>query len=233
MNADWSSVTVRARVYAALADPVRLSIVDMLRLGDLSPGEIAARLRIPSNLVAHHVGILRREGLVQRTRSEGDRRRTYLRLTGAVPAEPQAAQPICVQRLVFVCTRNSARSQLAAALWAKASPVAAISAGTDPAPAVHELTVAAAKRHGLRLQHACTRHVAQVARHHDLLVAVCDNAHEQLGATMLQRLHWSVPDPIPTGTSTAFDHAVAELSRRIRHLAPVVVPVVTDARRTR
>ena len=53
MNADRSSVAARARVHAALADPARLSIVDALRLGDLSPGEIAARLGMPTNLVAH------------------------------------------------------------------------------------------------------------------------------------------------------------------------------------
>lgn len=224
MNADWLSLATRARMHAALADPARLSIVDMLRLGDMSPGEIAARLGMPSNLVAHHVGFLRREGLVTGTRSEGDRRRTYLRLTSSVPADPHVAPAYSPRRVVFVCTRNTARSQLAAALWAQESSIGAISAGTDPAPAVHEQTIAAARRHGLTLRGTVTRHVAQVARHQDLLVAVCDNAHEQLPGTTLDRLHWSVPDPVRDGSDAAFDRAVADLVVRISNLAPALVP---------
>lgn len=230
MNADWSSVTARARIHAALADPARLSIVDALRLGDLSPGEIAAKLGVPTNLVAHHVGVLRREGLVHRTRSEGDRRRTYLRLSEAVPAEPRVVAAISARRVVFVCTRNSARSQLAAALWARSSRIPCLSAGTDPAPAVHELTLTTARRHGLRLGQPHTRHIAQVARPHDLLVAVCDNAHEHLPVTTLQRLHWSVPDPVPDGSEEAFDLAVADLSVRIGHLGPALALSADTAR---
>ncbi|HEX6681808.1 MAG TPA: helix-turn-helix domain-containing protein [Candidatus Limnocylindrales bacterium] len=222
MTADQSSVTARARVHAALADPTRLSIVDMLRPGDLSPGEIAGRLDLPTNLVAHHVGVLLREGLVARTRSEGDRRRTYLRLTAGVSADPLAPQALSARRVVFVCTRNSARSRLAAALWAKASPIPSASAGTDPAPAVHELTLTAAQRCGLRLGDGAPRHVAQVVRQHDLLVAVCDNAHEQLPGTVMQRLHWSVRDPVPVGNDKAFDVAVADLSARVGRLAPLL-----------
>src|SRR3954470_13477357 len=80
MNAETSSLQARARVHAALGDPARLAIVDALTLGDASPGEIAHDLGLPSNLVAHHLKVLQDAGLVLRTRSEGDRRRTYLRL---------------------------------------------------------------------------------------------------------------------------------------------------------
>jgi len=55
-------------------------------------------------------------------------------------------------RVVFVCTLNSARSQLAVSVWERRNSVAAASAGTDPAAEVHPLAVAAAKRHHLPMR---------------------------------------------------------------------------------
>ncbi len=73
-------VAARAAVHAALADPARLQIVDTLGAGDASPSELAAMLAMPSNLLAHHLHALEQAGLVTRRRSEGDRRRSYVRL---------------------------------------------------------------------------------------------------------------------------------------------------------
>ena len=175
-----SSLEMRARVHAALGDPSRLAIVDALTLGDASPGEIGALLGMPTNLVAHHVKVLHEAGLVVRTRSEGDRRRTYLRLDPRVLASltPPALQ--AGERVVFVCTHNSARSQLAAALWRDrvGGPVA--SAGTKPAARVHPRAVKVAHRHGLALDPAGTAFVGDVVGDGDLVIAVCDNAHEDL-----------------------------------------------------
>ena len=72
----------RARVakHAALADPARLRIVDLLTLGDLSPTELQAELGMPSNLLSHHLRTLEEAGLTTRHRSEADRRRSYIRL---------------------------------------------------------------------------------------------------------------------------------------------------------
>ncbi|MGW1449656.1 ArsR/SmtB family transcription factor, partial [Micromonospora sp. NPDC002411] len=87
MDAELDSLAGRARIHAALGDPARLAIVDALTLGDASPGEIAHTLDLPTNLVAHHVKVLTEAGLVVKGRSEGDKRRTYLRL------RPGSAQP--------------------------------------------------------------------------------------------------------------------------------------------
>jgi protein-tyrosine-phosphatase len=123
--------------------------------------------------------------------------------------------------VVFVCTHNSARSQLAAALWRRRSAVPAASAGTEPAGRVHPLAVATARAHGLSLGRARTAKVGEVLRADDLVVAVCDNAHEQLTG---ERLHWSVPDPAPAGTDDAFDRAFRDLADRVDRLAPAVHP---------
>jgi protein-tyrosine-phosphatase len=223
MNPDGSSVEERARVHAALGDPSRLSIVDTLALGDASPGEVAQALNMPTNLVAHHLRVLQDCGLIVRSRSEGDRRRTYLRLVPDVLAGLMHPPVWTVPRVVFVCTHNSARSQLAAALWTRRSSVPAASAGTEPAKRVHARAVRVARRHGLALGQARPVHVAEVVGSDDLVVAVCDNAHEHLGAQPRRRLHWSVPDPAPTDTDEAFEAAFSELSDRIDRLAPVLV----------
>jgi DNA-binding transcriptional ArsR family regulator len=101
----------RAAVHAALGDPARLAMVDALLLGEASPSELQGLLALPSNLVAHHVGVLERAGVVVRHRSEGDRRRTYLALASGTL---EALRPVQVRgavRVVFVCRANSARSR--------------------------------------------------------------------------------------------------------------------------
>lgn len=211
----------RVAVHAALADPARLSIVDHLLVGDASPSALQERLSIPSNLMAHHVRVLDEAGLVRRTRSEGDRRRTYLSLVPSTLDQLTPATSRPVARMVFVCTQNSARSRLAAALWRQYSDVPATSAGTEPAERVHPGAVAAARRHELPIRTSAPQRVADVLRQDDLIVTVCDHAHEALAAD-LPRVHWSVADPARAGTDEAFEHALDELTARVVRVAPTI-----------
>jgi protein-tyrosine-phosphatase len=222
MDVDLSSLGHRARVHAALGDPARLAIVDSLILGDASPGEISRELDMPTNLVAHHVKVLQAAGLVVRTRSEGDRRRTYLHLDPATLASLSPPPLDEATRVVFVCTHNSARSQLAAALWRQRTVQPVASAGTKPATRVHPRAVKVAHRHGLALDPAGTAHVSDVVHDGDLVIAVCDNAHEDLTGPVRSRLHWSVPDPVRTDTDAAFEAAYRDLSDRIDRVIPVL-----------
>ncbi len=219
MNAEVTSdLGWRAAMHAALADAARLAITDTLADGDASPSELAAMLAMPSNLLAHHLRVLEDAGMVARHRSEGDRRRTYLRLVpgslDALAGPPGRA----ARRVLFVCTANSARSHLAAALWRQASTVPAASAGTRPAAGIAPGTIDAAARRRLPLPRLRPRHFADVRHDGDLLVTVCDLAHEELGGQAA--LHWSVPDPVPAGDPDSFDAALADLDRRVRLLAP-------------
>ncbi len=223
-------------IHAALADPARLSIMDLLQVADAAPSELATLLSMPSNLVAHHLGVLEKVGLIRRSRSAGDQRRIYLSAvdTKLGPLTPAPAPARTAPRLVFVCTHNSARSQLAAALWRRHSEVPATSAGTDPAPRIHPGAIAAARRHQLPIRTSAPRRVGEVLRPDDLVVAVCDAAHEALD-TGLRRLHWSIADPAAAGTDEAFDQTVDSLTERVLRLSPTVrrVPRSTPARRTR
>ncbi len=215
-----SSDTVhrRAAIHAALADPGRLTIVDHLLLADASPSELQELLSVGSNLLAHHLRVLAEAGLITRRRSEADGRRTYLHLDrraldAMVPVAGRRAR-----RVVFVCTQNSARSQLAAAIWNRHSPVPATSAGTHPVEHIHPGAVAAARRHHLPLKERRPQHLDDVLQGADLVIAVCDNAHEELPSDPA-RIHWSIPDPVRVGTDDAFDHTIGSLSERIDHVA--------------
>ena len=205
-------------MHAALGDAARLAIVDALVVGDAAPGELGALLEMPTNLVAHHLKVLQKVGLVVRGRSEGDHRRTYVRLvpeTLAILAGPTLTD---VPRLAFVCTKNSARSQLAASIWARRSHVPVVSAGTRPAERVHPRAVKVARRRGLEPDEWRTAAVSDVVRPDDLVIAVCDIAYEHLPAEARPRVHWSVPDPAPTDTDAAFEAAYDEIAGRIDRL---------------
>jgi protein-tyrosine-phosphatase len=211
----------RAAVHAALADPARLAITDALADGDASPSDLAGMLAMPSNLLAHHLRVLEGAGIVARHRSEGDRRRSYLRLLPG-PLDTLAGPPTRVaRRVLFVCTANSARSHLAAALWRQASKVPAASAGTRPASAIDPGAIEAAGRRQLPLPRLRPRHISDVRHDGDLVVTVCDLAHEEFA--VLAAVHWSVPDPVRDGNSESFDTALDELDRRVRVLAPRLV----------
>ncbi|MCS5719336.1 helix-turn-helix domain-containing protein [Herbiconiux sp. CPCC 205763] len=219
MNIEITGTTEwRAAKHAALSEPARLRIVDLLTLGDLSPTEIRVALGIPANLITHHLNTLEAVGMVSRSRSEADKRRSYVRLTASAldGLTPGAAEH--ADRVVFVCTANSARSQLAAALWNQQSSIPVASGGTHPADRIDAGAIATAERHQLTLSGEQPRLLDDLLTDTDFVVTVCDNAHEELG--MSGNLHWSIPDPVRIGTAAAFDAAYSELSRRIAELAP-------------
>lgn len=220
MNIDMNGVRRRAAVHGALADPTRLAMVETLLLGDASPSELGEVLEMSSNLLAHHLRILEEAGLIIRSRSEADHRRIYVRLIPAALTALVPAALLNAPRVVFVCTHNSARSQLAAALWSQRSRVPAASAGTHPHPRVHRRAVATARRHGLALEPTRTAHVRDVVAPEDLVVVVCDNAYEELGHP--GHLHWSVPDPAQPDTDQAFEQAFNDIQARVERLATAV-----------
>ncbi|RYU14917.1 ArsR family transcriptional regulator [Nocardioides iriomotensis] len=232
------TVEQRARVHAALADPHRLRIVDALFASDLSPAELGDRLGLASNLLAHHLRTLETAGVLTRHRSSGDRRRTYLTLaasalTDLTPVDSGLDRG-AVTRVVFVCTANTARSQLAASLWTLASPVPATSAGTHPADRIAPGALDVARRHGMPLEQARPRSLDQLDQpvtDTDYLVTVCDHAHEELALdrTRPADAHWSVPDPVAADTPAAFDVAYDDLAGRVAHLSPRLIPGLEPA----
>lgn len=207
----------RARIHHALGDTQRLMIVDELWLGDRTPSELSELIGMASNHLAFHLRVLDDANIIIRGPSEGDGRRRYVRLTDRddVPPPPRR---IDVQAPVFVCTRNAARSRLAAALWQRHTGGAARSAGHRPASAVDPGAIDVARRRRLPLTTEPPRGYADLGgQPPDLVVSVCDRANEAVVPFDAPRLHWSIPDP--AGADDRFDVVFTDLERRIGRLA--------------
>lgn len=211
----WN-LEARARAYAALGDPSRLAIIDFLANADLASGELGARLAIPTNLIAHHLRVLEQAGLVVRRRSEGDGRRTYVARTDACNSLIGLARMARPHKVAFVCSQNSARSQLAESYWRTISDIPVVSGGTHPATRVHPRAVAVGRRHGLDLSRSVPQLAADVFTGDELVIAVCDRAYEDLDS---KPLHWSIPDPALAENDDAFDGAYDDITGRITLLA--------------
>ncbi len=208
----------RAAIHRALGEEHRLRLVDCLIGSDRTPGELADMTRMSSNLLAFHLRRLEEAGIVERRRSEGDSRRRYVhlrteRLDRTLPDE-RTPRP---QRILFVCTHNSARSQFAEAIWRLGGEGEAWSAGTSPVNQVHPLAVDSARSYGVDLSRMRPKGYEAVPLSVDLVVSVCDRAFEAKIPVTGRRVHWSVPDPIRGGRQ-AFESAFAEIAERVARL---------------
>jgi ArsR family transcriptional regulator, arsenate/arsenite/antimonite-responsive transcriptional repressor / arsenate reductase (thioredoxin) len=215
------TLAARAAVHAALGEPARLAIVEELATSDRSPRELSERLAVPSNLLAHHLDVLEQIGLIARSVSAGDGRRRYVRLNRQSVAGLGIVGRVPQGDMLFLCSHNSARSQLAAALWTARTGRRASSAGTQPAAHVHRGAVAAGRRAGLSLVDALPTSI-DVIPVSAQVVTVCDLVHEELqpGGDWW---HWSLPDPVADGSRAAFDAVLAELDERIAAVQRVMV----------
>ena len=212
------SLEERARRHAALGDPVRLALVEDLASSDRTSLELQQRSGLASNSLAYHLDVLEHAGLITRCQSSGDRRRRYVCLRRSALPVPVPKPVVGTREALFVCTHNSARSPLAAALWRQLTAGSATSAGTHPADRIHRGAVAAGRRAAVDLSEARPRNLEDVAALPQLVVTVCDRAHEELDPPP-DWLHWSIPDPVQVGTRAVFDATVAELRDRITALA--------------
>lgn len=203
-------------MHAALSEPVRLAIVDDLAASDRSPRELADRHALPTNLLAHHLDVLEAVGFINRAPSSGDGRRKYVRLVRHPLVTATVRSPAPRGRMMFLCSHNSARSQLAALLWTSRTGQSCASAGTHPTERVHPGAIAAARRVGLSLDGAVPTSLGSIGPGVQV-VTVCDRAHEELRPAS-HWWHWSIPDPVERGDRAAFDDVVAELDARINTL---------------
>jgi arsenate reductase len=133
------------------------------------------------------------------------------------------------KKVLFLCTGNAARSQMAEAL-ARAfhgELIDPVSAGSRPAGYVHPLAIRAMAELGVDLDGATSKGAEQFRNQpFDVVVTVCDSAAADCptwpGAKRLE--HWSIPDPSwgPDDPATRFDRFQAtrdDLRRRIDELA--------------
>jgi protein-tyrosine-phosphatase len=218
-------LVARARLHAALGDPHRLAVVDALHLSDRSPSELAEMIGLASNLTAHHLGVLEDVGIVTRVASEGDRRKRYVQLVPSALSGLRVGGAVTAQRILFVCTENSARSQLAEAIWNQRHTVPATSAGITPSDELQPGALEVATRRGIDLTNAYPKPLPELTDD-DLVISVCDRAHDVLVERVdIRELHWSVPDPAEANAATTFDEAADALTDRIATFGPRITLV--------
>lgn len=82
-----ANITTSHEVLTALADPTRLAILVELRTRDLCVCHLVERLGLKQSIISHHIGILRRAGLVSSWANPSDRRWLYYRLNRSAFAE--------------------------------------------------------------------------------------------------------------------------------------------------
>jgi ArsR family transcriptional regulator len=228
-----------------IADETRWRLLLALRWSDYQVGELVERLALSQNLVSYHLGILRQAGLVQVHRSDADARANYYGLNlGAldalfsrlsnVLALPQAARfGIVPATVVFLCTANSARSQMAEGWLRQLSGgrITVRSAGTEPR-SLHPLAVDVMAEAGIDIGYQQAKHVTDLAGlQPDLVVTVCDIAREQCAVWQAAgaHLHWSISDPVavrdPAAQAAAFRAVRDDLHRRVQGLL-ALLPVL-------
>ena len=229
--------------------PVRWRLLSELALSDRVVHELTERVGEPQNLVSYHLGKLREARLVIARRSAADRRDTYygldlervgallsgaggalhpgLRLAPPAQGEPLAG-PV---RVLFLCTGNSARSQMAEALARTRSDgaVEAYSAGSQPKPLHPNAVRAMREGFGLDLAGQASKSMAVFADHSfDWVISLCDRVREVCpefsGDPRL--IHWSIANPA-TGdpddvTYPLFQQTAAELATRIGFLLALI-----------
>jgi ArsR family transcriptional regulator, arsenate/arsenite/antimonite-responsive transcriptional repressor / arsenate reductase (thioredoxin) len=223
----------------AAGHPVRWSLLRELARGDLAVRELTALLDQPQNLVSYHLAKLRKAALVAARRSSADGRDTYYSLDvgrctdlladtgmalhpalGLVPPQPAVA---VTARVLFLCSGNSSRSQMAEALLRHRTEgaVDVSSAGSRP-QAIHPHAVTAMAARGIDITEARPQHLDDFAgRRFDRVITLCDRVKEVCPEFPghPRPTHWSIPDPAadPEGLP-AFDRVAKVLTERIAFL---------------
>jgi protein-tyrosine-phosphatase len=225
-----------------VADPHRWQILHELSRSDRRVHELTARLREPQNLVSYHLRALRDAGLVGAKRSAADGRDVYYRIefdrcaelwgTAAAALQPGlrlgASPPQRVPRrgirVLFLCTGNSARSQIAEAFLRHRTDgrVEARSAGSHP-KVLHPNAVRVMRDYGIDISGRATKHLSRFARtRFDHVITLCDKVREICPEFPGQpeTAHWSVTDPALEGDTAAASYAAfvrtaADIDRRV------------------
>jgi len=220
-----------------------------LARSDRRVGELCALAGRRQSLISYHLRQLRNGGLVSMRPSAADGRDTYYVLDlascgellssagmslhpGLAPTpRPTRGRGAAAARVLFLCTGNSARSQIAEALCERVSggAVSAASAGSHPKP-LHPNAVRVMRERGVDIAGRRSKHLSVFAdRRFDYVISLCDRVREVCpefpGGPEL--IHWSIPDPArepgsDEETLPAFERTAAELCTRIGFLIEAI-----------
>ena len=233
-----------------LAHALRWQLLGMLAESDRRVQELVSRLNRPQNLVSYHLRQLRDANLVHERRSSHDARDVYYRLdlahlqalygSAGAALHPALSGPTTEvrrngsdggdrrrTRVLFLCTHNSARSQMAEGILRSLGGdlVEVLSAGSEPGD-VHPLAVQAMARMNIDIGSQTATHMDLfVGQPFDYIITVCDRVRESCPVfpNDPQKIHWSFADPAAVVGSErerrqAFETTARELMTRINYL---------------
>ena len=238
--------------------PLRWALLAELSRSDRTVRELTVHVAQPQNLVSYHLGKLRDARLVSARRSSADRRDAYysvdltrvgelLSATGgalhpglrlALPP-PRARSGAVRARVLFLCTGNSARSQMAEALTRKRSDglVDALSAGSHPKPLHANAVRVMRDEYAIDLAAQRSKHLSVFATERfDRVISLCDRVREVCPEFpgRPETVHWSMPDPSAghaagddEASYPAFQQTADELEVRIRFLLAALITPTT------
>jgi ArsR family transcriptional regulator, arsenate/arsenite/antimonite-responsive transcriptional repressor / arsenate reductase (thioredoxin) len=233
--------------------PIRWLLLSALASSDRRVRELTVLVGQPQNAVSYHLARLRSAGLVSMRHSSADRRDRYYRIELArcaqllheagmalhpamypapapSPAPPRSRRPSARAatpvRVLFLCTGNSGRSQIAEALLAQGGgkQVEACSAGSHPKP-IHPAAVRVMRSYGIDLSAARSKPLTDFAdARFDYVITLCDRLREVCPEFRggPDAIHWSIPDPGAVSgaraITAAFRDTAADLRERIGFL---------------
>ncbi|KPL91473.1 arsenate reductase/protein-tyrosine-phosphatase family protein [Herpetosiphon geysericola] len=234
-----------------LAHDIRWNLAKALAGSDYRVGELATLIQQPLKLISYHLRQLRDGQLVHERRSTADGRDLYYsldlahieavyQLAGATlhpclgddaSAPRHAADAThAPTRVLFLCTHNSARSQMAEAILRHigGSTVLAFSAGTEQST-IHPQAIITLAAHGIDTSSQTSKRLdAYAGEHFDYVITVCDRAREicPLFPGDPHQIHWSFPDPAaiaaPLEQARAFEQTYTQLLTRMRFFLTVL-----------
>jgi len=246
--------------------PVRWQLLNELARSDRQVRELTALVGQRQSLTSYHLGQLRAGGLVNMRRSSADRRDAYYSLDLAVcrdrladagaalhpglrlvpasltpPASPRRRRPSpSPVRVLFLCTGNSSRSQMAEAILQQlgGARVHVVSAGSHPKE-LHPDAVRVMRERGVDIAGRRAKHLSEfVEQRFDHVISLCDRVREVCPdfPGPPQVAHWSIPEPSAEATADepgypAFVRTADELTTRIQFLLYAIERASTSAER--
>jgi protein-tyrosine-phosphatase/DNA-binding transcriptional ArsR family regulator len=236
-----------------LAHDIRWRILLALSRSDYRVEELVRQIKQPHNLISYHLKRLRLQKLVSERRSSADARDIYYSLnldqfrqmyvdTGQAlhPGVSESVSLPQVQtkgssespaRVLFLCTHNSARSQMAEGLLREMghNKVEVFSAGTEPS-GIHALAIKVMSGRGIDLSTHRSKHLKEyLGQDFDYVITVCDRVREvcPIFPGEPDHIHWSFPDPAAIQGNlktqeSGFEDTARELTVRIQYLLLII-----------
>jgi protein-tyrosine-phosphatase len=241
-----ASTNISLNFLKLLAHDVRWDLLEALAESDRRVIELVELLQRPQNLISYHLRLLREGRIVNERRSSADGRDVYYHLDldqlrnyyldsgqtlhpALAYAEPErevekGKRPY---RVLFLCTHNSARSQLAEGILRAngGDLVEVFSAGSKPEQ-VHPRAIQAAANMNIDINQQQSKHIGEFEdQPFDYIITVCDQVREicPVFPGDHKKIHWSIPDPAEVSGSEveqlqAFTQIARELATRISYL---------------